>query len=208
MWIVLTFRINTPNKRHQMYCDCNDIYRIVHCPMHNWKPVHSSRALHTQCQWASLGRNLHNFIWIVALINCSLSLLLLPSFILSLAYCYDIQNIRFISLCDCSSASFSLSPLLLHPFPCSPAFDFSLIKLSASGYGFLSHYGSVLSRFGSPPFFSVLFSLFFNVFLLLPLPLCGLAHTTFPLSTAPRQKGSVLVSLESTFICCFAFVMA
>lgn len=142
---------------------CNDIYRIVHS-MLNWKPVRfgsarTGRVLQTQCQWPALGRNLHNFIWIVALINCPafpflLFSLSLCSFILSLAYCYDIQNIRFISLCACVPPSTpTLSPSLPLPVPMlSPAFDFSLIKLSASGYGFLSHYGSVL-----PPFFSTFF---------------------------------------------------
>lgn len=183
---------------------CNDIYRIVHS-MLNWKPVRfgsarTGRVLQTQCQWPALGRNLHNFIWIVALINCPRFLFPLSpilsfcSFILSLAYCYDIQNIRFISLCACVPPSTpTLSPSLPPPVPMlSPAFDFSLIKLSASGYGFLSHYGSVL-----PPFFSTFFLSFFLV--LLPLPLCGLAHTALPLSTLPWQKGSIFVSFGEHF---------
>lgn len=113
---------------------------IVLCTMGNRFILHT--------QWASLARNLHNFIWIVALINCSLSL---PFF----------YFIACILLWHSKHSFYFFMPRSpsLSPFPCSPAFDFSLIKLSASGYGFLSHYGSVLSRFAF-----ILFSSFLSVF--------------------------------------------
>lgn len=162
---------------------------IVLCTMGNRFILHT--------QWDSLGRNLHNFIWIVALINCSLSLSFFY-FIACILLWHSKHSFYFFMW------MFSLSPLL-HPFPCSPAFDFSLIKLSASGYGFLSHYGSVCPG-------SILFTSFLSVFQRFSFAsstaLWFVTHTTFPLSTAPRQKGSVLVSLESTFICCFAFARA
>lgn len=123
------------------------------------------------CQWPALGRNLHNFIWIVALINC-------PRFPLSSILSLSVSVLLFYRLHIVMTfktfvlflyVPVFLPPLLLYRSPSllllvpmlSPAFDFSLIKLSASGYGFLSHYGSVL-----PPFFSTFFFLsLLNVFL-------------------------------------------
>lgn len=158
------------------------------------------------CQWPALGRNLHNIIWIVALINC-------PRFPLSSILSLSVSVLLFYRLHIVMTfktfvlflyVPVFLPPLLLYRSPSlpllvpmlSPAFDFSLIKLSASGYGFLSHYGSVF-----PPFFSTFFlslsSMFF--FVLLPLPLCGLAHTALPLSTTPWQKGSIFVSFGEHF---------
>lgn len=133
----------------------------------------------------------------MALINCALSLLLLFYRLHIVMTFKTFVLFLYVNV-------LSLSPLL-HPFPCSPAFDFSLIKLSASGYGFLSHYGSVLSRFHSV--FSSFLSVFQRFSFASSTALWFVTHITFPLSTAPRQKGSVLVSLESTFICCFAFVI-
>lgn len=158
MWIVLTFRINTPNKRHQMYCDCNDIYRIVHCPMHNWKPVHSSRALHTQCQWASLGRNLHNFIWIVALINCS-SLSLLFYFIACILLWHSKHSFYFFMwLFLCLFFSLSPAPPPVPMLSCIWLFIDKVISLWL--------WVSVTLRFRFVPvrLASILFSSFLSVF--------------------------------------------
>lgn len=161
------------------------------------------------CQWPALGRNLHNFIWIVALINCprfplspffySLSLGLC-SFILSLAYCYDIQNIRFISLCACvppSTPTLSLSLLPStgsHALSCIWLFIDKVISLWLwVSVTLRFRFASILFHFFSPSLSSMFF------FVLLPLPLCGLAHTALPLSTTPWQKGSIFVSFGEHF---------
>lgn len=166
------------------------------------------------CQWPALGRNLHNFIWIVALINC-------PRFPLSSILSLSVSVLLFYRLHIVMTfktfvlflyVPVFLPPLLLYRSPSlpllvpmlSPAFDFSLIKLSASGYGFLSHYGSVF-----PPFFSIFFPLSqcFSSFCFLYRFVVWLTQRFLYRPHHGKKEVSSYL-LESTFICCSAFVMA
>lgn len=101
--------------------------------------------------------------------------------------------------CSSSVPPLSLSLTIFLTRSCSPpallASDSSLIKLSASGYGFTVPFRSVQSHSHS---LCICFPL------LLALPLCGRAHTAFPLSTEPRQPE---VSFESSFYLYLPFVV-
>lgn len=83
------------------------------------------------CQWPALGRNLHNFIWIVALINCPrfplstfpflvFSLFLFFYFIACILLWHSKHSFYFF-MCLCSSLhSYSIALLpSLYWFPCS-----------------------------------------------------------------------------------------
>lgn len=116
--------------------------------------------LHTQCQWASLARNLHNFIWIVALINCSLSL----------PFCYFIACIL---LWHSKHSFYFFMPRSPSLFPSSPAPVpmLSCIWLFIDKVISLWLWVSVTLRFRFVPlpfsfqFFSLCFSTFFFCFL-------------------------------------------
>lgn len=160
------------------------------------------------CQWPALGRNLHNFIWIVALINC-------PRFPLSSILSLSVSVLLFYRLHIVMTfktfvlflyVPVFLPPLLLYRSPSLPpstgSHALSCIWLFIDKVISLWLWVSVTLRFR---FASILFhffslslsSMFF--FVLLPLLLCGLAHTALPLSTIPWQKGSIFVSFGEHF---------